>query len=175
MTRRGKSLPQCRRWSMPNAAPLNILLVDADLAATRPLRVELRRRGAKVQLVGSGEEAVQRSRVSTPDLLVLDEGACRDGGTDLLSFFGSNAPDTRIILLHSGDDTAPHGLGKGLLLSAHKPVSKESLLEVIVAAFPGRLGDEPVPRPRPHTILCVDDDRAYLDSLARFLRRRGYE
>ena len=160
---------------MSNATPLHVLFVDADLAATRPLRVELRRRGATVHLVGSAEEAVQQSRLSPPDLLVLDDGVCRDGDPDLVSVFGSIFPAAQIILLHSGSDAAPRGLGQGLLFSAHKPVSKESLLEVIVEAFPGRLGDEPVPKPKPHTILCVDDDRAYLDSLARFLRRRGYE
>jgi len=62
-----------------------------------------------------------------------------------------------------------------LLFSAHKPVSKESLLEVILEAFPGRLSEDPVPAPKAHTLLCVDDDRTYLNSLSRFLQRRGYE
>jgi CheY-like chemotaxis protein len=128
-----------------------------------------------VQFVDSAAEAVHQSRHAPADLLILDEATCRDGETDLVSFFGQNFPGTQIILLHSGGDTAPHGPGQGLLFSAHKPVSKETLLEVIVSAFPGRLGAEPVPRPERHTILCVDDDRAYLQSLARFLRRRGYE
>ena len=160
---------------MTISMPLKILFMDADLAASRPLRVELRRRGATVHLVGSAAEAVHQSRHLPPDLLVLDEATGREGETDLVSFFGRNFPGTQIILLHSGGDPAPHGPGQGLLFSAHKPVSKETLLEVIVSAFPGRLGAEPVPRPERHTILCVDDDRAYLQSLARFLRRRGYE
>jgi len=92
-----------------------------------------------------------------------------------VSHFRSNFPETELILLHSGGDPAPHAPGRGVLFSAVKPTSKESLLGVILRAFPGRLGNEPVPPPRPHTILCVDDDRPYLASLARFLRRRGYE
>jgi CheY-like chemotaxis protein len=160
---------------MTRPTPLNILFADADLAATRPLRVELRRRRATVRLVGDAAEAIHQVRLSSPDLLVLDEATGRDGEADVVSFLGQNSPATQIILLHSGGAAAPHGPGQGLLFSAHKPVSKETLLEVIVSAFPGRLGDEPVPPQKPHTILCVDDDRAYLQSLARFLRRRGYE
>jgi DNA-binding response OmpR family regulator len=160
---------------MNASTPLVILFADADLAANRPLRVELRRRGAKVTLVNSAADALQQARVSPPDLLVLDDSVNRDGESDLITVFRERLPETEVILLHGGGDAAPHAPGQGLLFSAHKPVSKESLLEVIVSAFPGRLGEDPVPHPKAHTLLCVDDDRTYLNSLSRFLQRRGYE
>jgi DNA-binding response OmpR family regulator len=160
---------------MQTNTPLEILFADNDLAATRPLRVELRRRGARVHLVDSAAETICQASIQPPDLLVLDEGLKKNGDTDLVSYFRSSLPETEIILLHSGGDTTPHGSGLGLLFSAHKPVSKEALLEVIVSAFPGRLREDTVPRPQNHTVLCVDDDRAYLNSLSRFLTRRGYE
>jgi DNA-binding response OmpR family regulator len=160
---------------MSTPTPLKILFADVDLAATRPLRVELRRRGASVQLVTTASEAIRRARENVPDLLVLDEAVNTGAETDLLSFFGDTLPDTEIILLHSGGDAAPHGPGQGLLFSGHKPVSKETLLEVIMAEFPGRLGSDPVPRAKAHRLLCVDDDRTYLNSLSRFLQRRGYD
>jgi DNA-binding response OmpR family regulator len=155
--------------------PLNILFADADLAATRPLRVELRRRGAKVTLVDSAAEVLDRARLALPDLLVLDESLNRGGDVDLLDFFRDNVPGTEIILLHSGGDAAPHRPGQGLLFSAHKPVSRETLLEVIQSEYPGRLGTNNLPHSPPHRLLCVDDDRAYLSSLIRFLQRRGYD
>lgn len=160
---------------MSAPAPLVLLFADPDLAATRPLRVELRRRGATVRLVGSAAEAIRQSQLVPPDLLVLDDAVDQDVEIDLLSHFQQHHPETEIVLLHSGGDAAPHGPGQGLLFSAHKPVSKESLLEVIVSAFPGRLGQEPLPRPKTRTILCVDDDGTYLSSLSRLLQRRGYK
>lgn len=152
--------------------PLSILFGDVDLASTRPLRVELRRRGAKVRLVSTAAEVLA---AEGPDLLVLDEELQRGFGSDLIEDCRTSFPDAEIILLHSGGDLAPHGPGQGLLFSAHKPVSKETLLEVIHDAFPGRLGNEPVPPPKSQLLLCVDDDKAYLNSLSRFLRRRGYD
>lgn len=160
---------------MATNPPLVILFGDNDLAATRPLRVELRRRGAVVNLVQTAADAIREATIRPPDLLVLDEGLKQNGDADLLSHFSSVHPDMEIILLHSGGDAVPHGSGLGLLFSAHKPVSKETLLEVIASAFPGRLGDGPIPLPKPHAVLCVDDDRLYLNSLSRFLKRRGYE
>jgi DNA-binding response OmpR family regulator len=159
---------------MAPPTPLSILFADRDLAATRPLRVELRRRGAGVALVDSAAEAMERTLEAAPELLILDEGLSQDGGVDLVSTFHRRRPKTELILLHSGGDGVPHGAGQGLLFSARKPVSKEILLEVIVSAFPGRLGEDPIPLPRTHTLLCVDDDPAYLKSLSRFLERRGY-
>jgi len=160
---------------MVTNVPLSVLFGDEDLAATRPLRVELRRRGARVDLAASAPDVVLQAAASPPNLLVLDEALKKNGDDDLLSFFGDRYPDTEIILLHSGGDATPHGSGLGLLFSAHKPVAKETLLDVIMSAFPGRLDERPVPPPEPHAVLCVDDDPMYLNSLSRFLKRRGYE
>jgi DNA-binding response OmpR family regulator len=160
---------------MDENEPLAILFADTDLAATRPLRVELRRRGALVHFVDSSAEAVHQASLEPPDLVVLDGNLRKDGEADLVSFFHSRLPETKIILLHSDVDAPASGPGSGVLFSACKPVSKATLLEVIVSAFPGRLKDGSVPPPETHTVLCVDDDTAYLHSLARFLKRRGYK
>ena len=151
--------------------PLVIHFAETDLASTRPLRVELRRRGATVHFFSSGADAIRQAQTEPPDLLLLDEGVDKEGETSLQE----HLPNTQIILLHTGGDGAPHGPGQGLLFSAHKPISKESLLKVIVSAFPGRLGTDPVPPPRSQTLLCVDDDAAYLRSVSRFMKRRGYK
>ena len=160
---------------METTLPVSILFGDGDLAATRPLRVDLRRRGAVVHLAQTASEVLRQTAVQVPALLVLDDALKQSGEIDVLSHFGARHPDTKTILLYSGGDAPPQGSGLGLLFSAQKPVAKESLLEVIVSAFPGRLDPSPVLRPQSHTVLCVDDDRTYLASLSRFLKRRGYE
>lgn len=160
---------------MEPMTPLEILFGDPDLAANRPLRVELRRRGARVTVATTSARLLEEVAAHPPDLLVLDEGVSgKEDGVDVLSHVGEHGPDTKIILLHSGLDVPSHGSEMGLLFSAHKPASKSALLEVITSAFPGRLKEDPEHRPETHTILCVDDDREYLNSLSRFLKRRGY-
>ena len=160
---------------MDTNEPLGLLFGDTDLAATRPLRVELRRRGARVRFVDSAAEAVQEASLEPPDLVVLDENLRRNGETDLVSFFQSSLPKTQLMLLQSDGDAAFSGPESGVLFSARKPVSKGALLEVIASAFPGRLRDDSVSPPETQTVLCVDDDTPYLHSLARFLKRRGYK
>jgi DNA-binding NtrC family response regulator len=124
---------------MTIGGPLSIVFVESDLAATGPLRAELERRGARVDLSPTATGAVEESKAHPPDLIVLDESRMKIGEEDALPFFAERLPDTEVILLHSGTDVMPHGSGMGLLFSAHKPVSKATMLEVIESAFPGRL------------------------------------
>jgi DNA-binding response OmpR family regulator len=152
----------------------NVLFADKGLSATRPLRIALRRRGATVSLAATAAETVQCSKIHPIDLLVLDEGLQREGDPDLISNFSLSHPEAEIILLHSETDVIPHGSGLGLLFSARKPISKDTLLDIIAAAFPGRLAEHAGPRATVRTILLVDDDRAYLNSISRFLERQGY-
>src|SRR5438046_9239336 len=99
---------------MVTNSPVSILFGDSDLAATRPRRVDVRRRGAVVNLAQTASELVRQATASPPDLLVLDEALKKDGDPDLLSFFADRHPETEVILLHSGGDATPHGLGLGL-------------------------------------------------------------
>jgi len=160
---------------MVTQRPLTILFADTDIAACRPLRVDLRRRGARVDLVDSVPEAMVQAENAPPDLVVLDESFRKSGDHDLLSFFRSSLPRTRFILLHEDTVDAPQASGPDILHSGRKPVSKETLLDVIADAFPGRLEGHLLVTPSHSRILCVDDDRAYLNSLSRFLQRRGYQ
>lgn len=155
--------------------PLEILFGDPDLAGTRPLRVELRRRGARVRLVTGSAEVRGQVLASRPDLLVLDERLVQDGPSNLVSHVQESFPDLKLILLRDEAGAVSPGSEAGLLFSAGKPVSRETFLGVIDEAFPGRLDGQEPPRRESHTLLCVDDDPAYLGSLSRFLRRRGYE
>ena len=159
---------------MTTKAPLHILFAEPDLASSRPLRVELRRRGSRVEFAGSATDVLRKAQEDPPDLLILDEELQSQGELDLLKVFRTSIPLMEIILLHSGEDRAL-GCGMGLLFSARKPVSRTALLEVIDSAFPGRLPENTAPLPETHTLLCVDDDRAFLDSLSRVLKRRGYQ
>lgn len=155
-------------------APLSVLFADRELAATRPHRMELRKRGARVRFADTSAEVARRASDDPPDLLVLDESLQNDGDRDVVELYHAAAPETEIIVLHDATDSPAHGLGQGLLLSAWKPLSRATLLDAIESAFPGRLGCQEIPPADMPSLLCVDDDRAYLASLSRFLKRRGY-
>lgn len=153
--------------------PLFILLADRDLQATRPLRVELRRRGARVLLANSGAQAIRTAELFAPDLVILDD-ALEDGARDPACTLRAALPRGEIILLGSDSSGTPRGVGLGLLASAPRSVAPETLIEVISRAFPGRLEQPSPSNPEPATILCVDDDVAYLSALSRVLTRHGY-
>ncbi len=151
-----------------------ILIADLDLTSTRPLRVELRRRAARVLMASTAEQAVQLAELFPPDFILLDGGLRDAARGDLVTLFQTSCPRAEILLLAPESAGFPSGAGLGLLFSSVKPVSNETLLEVMAQACP-RLratGAEKVPAP---TVLCVDDDRRFLQSLSRLLSRHGYK
>jgi len=152
-----------------------VLFADRDLSWSRPVREELRRRGADVRTATTVDAALTHASKRSPELLILDDDLDGRGDRDLVELFRSSMPDAEIILLESAAD-GMRGAGQGLFYSGPKPVAPELLLSLAESALEGQL---PEPRengvtPGQGTVLCVDDDAAYLRSLTRFLSRHGY-
>jgi DNA-binding response OmpR family regulator len=154
--------------------PPVVLQVDRKLGETRPLRTELRKRGAKVLMTDSPEKAIELARQSPPDLLVLDDDTDPGSPVDLTEFFRSTYPEAEVILLSSRPEDTTRGIGMGLLFHGLRPVSSTTLLDLAQGALQGRLS-EPGRKEKPSPlVMCVDDDPAALKSLARILGRHGY-
>jgi DNA-binding response OmpR family regulator len=151
-----------------------ILQADRKLGETRLLRTELRRRGARVLMAETAEKALAAAAEAPPDVVLLDDDLSVDGGPDLLEVLSEKHPDTEIILLSSRPEGIARGLGRGLLFQGLRPVSSQTLLELIVEALPGRLKDVPRADPVQPMVLCIDDDPQTLNSLSRLLVRHGY-
>ena len=151
-----------------------ILQVDRKLGETRPFRSELRRRGAKVLMTETAERALDLARNSPPDVVVLDDDLCWDGPVDLVEFFRSSYPSAEVILLSSRPEDTVRGIGMGLLFHGLRPVSSSTLVDLVKGSIGPRLAELPERRDTSPMILCVDDDRATLKSLARILGRHGY-
>jgi len=154
--------------------PPVILQADRKLGETRQLRTELRRRGATVLMAEAVEQAMRQALLSPPNVIILDDDLSRGSACDLADYFRSTVPDAEMILLSSSPDSLTRGLGLGLLFHGVRPVSSGTLMDLVELALQGRLAPLPAP-PRPGPmILCVDDDRSMLKSLARLLHRHGY-
>lgn len=155
--------------------PLVILFADRDLSWGRSTRVALRKRGAQVLTAESVEEALRLASESPPDLIVLDDDLPGAQGRDLAELFSAELPDSEIVLLESGAEKTPRGSGLGLLYSGPRSIAGLALPGLVDGYFGLRLKRPPVQESvRPRRILCVDDEEAYLKSLARMLSRRGY-
>lgn len=159
------------------AKPPVVLFADRDLSSSREARAQLRRRGAEVRMATSVEEALAQGVNGAPDLLILDDDLWGRGGRDLVDLFRGAFPEAEIILLESDSPENPRGTGQGLFYSGARPISPSMLLELADSALEGRLGVAPENGVtlRRGTVLCVDDDPKYLQSVSRFLSRHGYD
>jgi|GEM_PF-1434731 len=158
---------------MSGTAPV-ILQADRRLGETRLLRTELRRRGARVLMAETAEQAVKLATLDPPDVVVLDDDLGRESSGDLAEHFRAALPDAELILLSTRADQLTRGLGMGLLFHGVRPVTSRTLLDLIDEALPGRLGKEPEAAGLAPMVLCVDDDLQTLNSLSRILNRHGY-
>ena len=153
--------------------PPIVLFADSDITSCRPLRSELRRRGARVLVATSLEQAQEYAEIFRPELLVLDEGLTGPDGPDPAAYFRTALPSAEMALLHAAPSDTPRGWGLGVLYSGSREGGQGLLLEAIEQAFPTRLAPPAVPTPLPR-VVCVDDDLRYLESVSRLLRRHGY-
>jgi len=158
---------------MTTEAPV-ILQADRRMGETRALRTELRRRGARVLMAETAEQAFQRAEEARPDVLLLDDDVTQNFQGDFLDAFAAKYPDTETILLSSRSQPLTQAVGRGLLFSGRRPVSTQTLLDLMTDALPGRLKEvEKAPEVHP-MVLCIDDDAQTLSSLSRLLERHGY-
>jgi len=148
-----------------------ILIADRDLSWTRTVRIELRRRGAKVAMATTVEEALHQAATAPPDLVILDDDLEGREDRDLAELFRSALPDAGLIVMESTPSFREGGSGP-LFCAGPRPPTAEALLSLALGAVGHRL--TPAPARQPGTILCVDDDPKFLKSMARLLGRRGY-
>jgi len=151
-----------------------VLFGTTDLDATGALRDRLRHQGMEVAACASSQEFLEVARRKAPDVVVLDDELESVGGQVLIRLLRALCPQVPIVLLlpagSSPERDAHRHLGPVCTLVS--PVSEQDLGIVITSALQGR-GAPTAAAVRP-VIFCVDDDKLFLKSLVRILRRRDY-
>src|SRR5579864_8114421 len=148
-----------------------VLFGSADLESSRLLRERLRRDHLRILASNHSGEFLELARRAGPDVIILDDSLESLGGEMLLRLLRQPCPDARVILLlapgsHPDQKNLRH---LGPVCSLVSPVADADLAKVVALALQDQGG---LPSPRPPVVLCVDDDRLFLKSLARILRRR---
>ncbi len=154
--------------------PLTILIVSGDCAWSRPLRRALVRRGARPMLASGMADAERLAAASPPEVLVVGDEFSEELASRAMGMARRQKPSSELIVLDPGERREPSGMGLGLLYSGHRSSGAGVLVDVLERAFPGRLRGACHGSDAPPLVLCVDDDRNYLHSLARLIRHHGY-
>ena len=110
-----------------------IHIVEDDVAFGKMLTSFLERKGFKVSVSLTGENARKAIGENTFDLLITDLKLPDDSGLELLEFAQKNSPKTKVILMtaYSEVDTAVKAIKKGALDYISKPFRPEELLMII--------------------------------------------
>jgi DNA-binding response OmpR family regulator len=151
-----------------------VLFGITDPDATQALRDKLRHQGVEVFSCASSQEFLEVARRRAPNVVVLDDELESVGGQTIIRLLRNLCPSVPVILVlpagvHGDAEGHPH---LGPVCTLRSPVSEQELGIVIGSALQG-LAASPAPVARP-VIFCVDDDRLFLKSVVRILRRHGY-
>jgi DNA-binding response OmpR family regulator len=148
-----------------------VLFGSVDLDLREQLRERLQDQNLRILATSNSSEFLELARRGRPDVVVLDEELESLGGELLIRLLRQSCPRARVILLTKpGTHPDPTGLRHlGPVCSLASPVADSDLAKVVALALQDQGG---AASPRPPVVLCVDDDRLFLKSLARILRRR---
>ena len=151
-----------------------VLFGTTDPDSSETLREKLRHRGAEACASASSQEFLEIARRRSPDVVVLDDDLESMGAETLIRLLRNLGPQVPVILLlpegaHADRDAHRH---LGPVCTLVSPVSEQNLEVVIASALQGA-GAPAADRPQP-VIFCVDDDKLFLKSVVRILRRHGY-
>lgn len=151
-----------------------VIFADGDLSWSAALRKQLRERGYKISTAASSRSLLDAVRGQPPDLVVLGEMSDELGGRMVAGLVQERSPGTRIIRVLTSNNSEPMepGPADNVLCTITRRAPADQLAETIERVL--NCAPRGTQQTKAPLVLCVDDDPAFLRSLARVIRRRGY-
>ena len=142
-----------------------LLVVDDDHGMVRTLCDVLRFSGWDPVGVYSGEEAMLKVEAARFSAVVMDVRMTGISGVEALSAMRKRHPTLPVILMtaYASDALLEQARNSGVTTILHKPIAVPGLLDRLNALHRMR-----------RSILLVDDDREFLESLSVLLAEREY-
>jgi two-component system KDP operon response regulator KdpE len=123
--------------------PVQILLVDDEVAIQRAMAPMLRSRGYGVTVAGNGRDALQAAERERPDLIILDLGLPDMDGTEVCRQLRERSETPILILSARGaEQDKVAALDQGADDYVTKPFGPEELMARVRAALRRSLGRE---------------------------------
>lgn len=143
-----------------------VLVADDDRQMVRTLCDILRLNGWDAHGVHNGSAAVDAVRAEPFALVLMDVRMDGLNGVDALKAMKAVRPDIRVLLMtaYSAAELIAEAEREGAMRVLPKPVAVPMLLEMLAEAAS-----------EPRRVLVVDDEPAFLHSLAAVLRQHDYE
>jgi DNA-binding response OmpR family regulator len=143
----------------------HVLIVDDDRDHAESLADVLDMRGHATEVCYTGEDAVARFREEDFDFVLLDIKLPGIDGLETFLQMKKIRPDVRVMMMtgYSLEQIVAQAIESGALGVLNKPFAATQLLQVL-----GEL------KPR-STVLVVDDDPDFIDSIEGILDIAGYE
>ncbi len=115
---------------------VRLLLVDDEEVYVDVLANRLRKRGFEATKAYSGTEALQKMRLNTFDVAVLDLKMADLDGIEVLKIFKSMAPEMEVIMLtgHGSAKACKQGMDLGAFDYLMKPCQLDDLVKKIQEA-----------------------------------------
>lgn len=143
-----------------------VLVVDDDRSMVRTLADVLRLTGWEVATAYTGAAAVELAATQSFDVVLMDVKMPGMDGVTAFRSMKSAQPGVRVVLMtaYAARDVLAEAELEGVMRVVSKPVDVASLLTLLTSVLSRR---------RP--VLLIDNDVAFLNTLAEILRLRGYD
>jgi len=147
-----------------NNDPLRILVVDDDHRMARTLVDILKLSGFAAEAAYSGQEALEKVKVNPYHIVLTDVKMPLMNGVELNHAIRALDPDLPVVLMtaYANDDLITTGLEEGAIAALTKPLNLDMLLSFFSSIRKER------------SVVIVDDDPDFCQSLGAILQERGY-
>lgn len=145
--------------------PADILIVDDEKDLAEGLAEVLELEGHRAAVAFSGEEALDKIRDRTFDVIILDVKLPGMNGVECFLKIREKNPDARVIMMTGFriEQLLTQAVDNGAAAVLYKPFAPEKLLELIQQVRPQGI------------VLVVDDDPNLAESLRDMLTDQGYQ